>query len=410
MSNFARGTRQALTIARRDFVATVFAPTFLLFLLTPVFMIGLGIAGGYSAASVSSGGAEKAVIVAIAPADRAAPLIAVDTQMRLLFPPHGENARPALRIEVPERDMAAQARSLFARGDMDVQAVLYGPLEHPQILRGALASGEATYLAQLAEQTLRAEKAGGTTQLSDAEITVFARDQTSSGGRRQVAYFASLGLFLMTLMLSGQAVGAMAEERSNKVIEVLAAAVPLESVFFGKLLGAFGSAVLFIGFWGALLLNLPRLMPPDATSRFAEFGAAVGPVFPLLFVAYFTMAYMLLSAVFLGIGALASTQREIQLLSFPITILQFAVFGFATFGAARPDSWIATATQIFPLSSPIAMAARAAYSPELWPHALALGWQALWVAITVTIAARMFRRGVLKSGSPRRRAKKTASA
>jgi ABC-2 type transport system permease protein len=29
-------------------------------------------------------------------------------------------------------------------------------------------------------------------------------------------------------------------------------------------------------------------------------------------------------------------------------------------------------------------------------------WQALWVAITVTVAARLFRRGVLKSGSPKR--------
>ncbi|MEI9851044.1 MAG: hypothetical protein WDN24_09590 [Sphingomonas sp.] len=42
------------------------------------------------------------------------------------------------------------------------------------------------------------------------------------------------------------------------MIEVLAAAVPLESVFFGKLLGAFGTAVLFVAFWGTLLANLPR--------------------------------------------------------------------------------------------------------------------------------------------------------
>ncbi len=49
------------------------------------------------------------------------------------------------------------------------------------------------------------------------------------------------------------------------------------------------------------------------------------------------------------------------------------------------------------------MAARAANSPEVWPHFVALGWQALWVAITVTIGARVFRRGVLKSGSPKLR-------
>lgn len=405
-SNFGRAARQALTIARRDFVATVFAPTFLLFLLTPVFMIGFGIVGGMSAATATDSGGDKQRIVVIAPADRAALLTATDRQLRLMFPNPG--ARPPLRIDMPGENIPAQAQAMFDRDQDEVAAVLYGPLEHPHILRTPSARNEGAYLAQLAEQALRAEKAGSPAQLSDAVTTVVSRGQVTSSGKGQVAYFAALGVFFLTLMLSGQAVGAMAEERSNKVIEILAAAVPLESVFFGKLLGAFGSAVLFIGFWGAMLTALPRFLPPGFSAAFAELGAAVGPIFPLLFVAYFTMAYMLLSAVFLGVGALASTQREIQMLSLPITVFQVAVLGFATFGAAHPDSWIATASQIFPFSSPHAMAARAANSPELWPHALALVWQLFWVAIVVTIAARLFRRGVLKSGSPKIRRKKAA--
>jgi ABC-2 type transport system permease protein len=114
------------------------------------------------------------------------------------------------------------------------------------------------------------------------------------------------------------------------------------------------------------------------------------------------MAYMLQSAVFLGVGSLAGTQREIQMLSLPITIFQFAMLGFASYAAGHADSWAARAAEIFPFSSPRAMAAHAANSPALWPHALALAWQILWVAITVTVAARLFRRGVLKSGSPNR--------
>jgi ABC-2 type transport system permease protein len=45
------------------------------------------------------------------------------------------------------------------------------------------------------------------------------------------------------------------------------------------------------------------------------------------------------------------------------------------------------------------MVARAANAPEIWPHLLAIVWQALWLAITITIGARAFRRGVLQSGS-----------
>ena len=129
-------------------------------------------------------------------------------------------------------------------------------------------------------------------------------------------------------------------------------------------------------------------------------------MFGLLFFAYFVMAYMLLGAVFLGLGAQASTQRELQMLSLPITIFQVAMFGFAVAAAADPTSWTATAAAAFPFSSPFAMVARAANSPELLPHLLALAWQALWVALTITVAARLFRRGVLQSGSPKLRLRK----
>src|SRR3546814_11473901 len=58
---------------------------------------------------------------------------------------------------------------------------------------------------------------------------------------------------------------------------------------------------------------------------------------------------------------------------------------------------------LFPYSSPLAMIAYAAREPEIWPHVVALFWQALWVAITVSVAAGWFKRGVLKSGPSRRR-------
>jgi len=124
-------------------------------------------------------------------------------------------------------------------------------------------------------------------------------------------------------------------------------------------------------------------------------------MFFLLFFAYFAMAYLLLGAVFLGAGAQASTPRELQMLSLPITIIQVAMFGLALKAIGAPEAATTRFIELFPLSSPYAMAARAADKPDLWPHVAALGWQALWVAIAITIGARVFRRGVLKSGSGR---------
>jgi ABC-2 type transport system permease protein len=45
------------------------------------------------------------------------------------------------------------------------------------------------------------------------------------------------------------------------------------------------------------------------------------------------------------------------------------------------------------------MAGRAASGSQWWPHVAALAWQLLWVAVFITIGARLFRRGVLQSGS-----------
>jgi ABC-2 type transport system permease protein len=402
MSKFGRTLRQTLTIARRDFIATVFTPTFLLFLLAPVFMFGFGAIGGVGAASMAKSTSGKVRIVAIVPdADRQS-LIRADSELRRLF--RLDEAPPALFFERPGDDPELQARALFESADFDATAALYGPLDRPKILYAPPSLRHANYLQQLAEQARRSARLGPE-RLVQADIQSVRREAISSSGKGQAAFLTVFGLFMLSLMLSSQVVSSMAEERSNKVIEVLAAATPLESVFLGKLLGTFGIALLFLLFWGSVFTQIGQLLPSDIAAGLMDIAPATGPIFPLLFFVYFTMAYLLLGAVFLGIGAQAATPREIQMLSLPITIFQVGMFGFAAAAASQPGSWLATAAEVFPFSSPFAMGARAANEPELWPHFAALAWQGLWVAITVTIGARLFRRGVLQSGGPKFRLK-----
>jgi ABC-2 type transport system permease protein len=264
-------------------------------------------------------------------------------------------------------------------------------------------SGRRTgdYLAELAEQGLRTDPLAAERRLSTPIRQSIARQTTSPIGEGRAAFFTVFALFFLTLLLAGQVAGSMAEERSNKVIEVLAAAIPLESVFLGKLVGMFGVALVFLAFWGSIALNVTRVVPPEVAQALSGVGPAIGwPLFVLLFLAYFTMAYMLLGAVFLGIGAQASTPREIQMLSLPITLFQVGMFALSSAAAASPDALVATVAQVFPFSSPFAMGARAANDPALWPHIAALAWQALWVALSVAVGARAFRRGVLQSSGP----------
>jgi ABC-2 type transport system permease protein len=398
MSRFRRTARQTLTIARRDFVATVFTPIFLLFLFAPVLMGSFGAIGGMGAASMNDGAVDRSRLVAIVPPATATVMAREDGRLRALF---RRDERPAaLAFQTPGADPAAQARAAMADRDHDVDAVLYGPLATPAILVAPGARRAPAYLETLAQATLAAEMPGAVTVR--ATRTEATRTRASIGGQHQSGFFAVFGIFFLTLFLAGQVVGTMAEERNNKVVEILAAAVPLEAVFFGKLIGMFGVAVLFVGFWGTVVGQIASLMPAGAAAAIGDLTPAVGgPTFALLFAAYFSMAYLLLGSVFLGIGAQASTMREIQMLSLPITLVQVGMFALASAAARMPGSGVAMVAEIFPLSSPFAMAGRAANSPELWPHLLALLWQGLWVALFITAGARLFRRGVLKSGGGR---------
>ena len=398
MSRFRIRLRQIWTIARRDFVATVFTPTFLIFLLAPVVMGSFGAIGGLGANAASQGASAKTRIVAIVDPARSADIAALDLRLRRLYR-DPEEAPPILQTEAPASDPAVQARAQFDDKRIDVAAVLYGPLTAPQILTMPRSTRAGDYLAELAESLLRADRSG-IAPLSHATRTTITRAAPTLRGANASGFFAVFALFFLTLLLAGQVVSGVAEERGNKVIEVLAAAVPLESVFFGKLLGTFGVAVLFLIFWGTLLSQASLLMPANFASGLAGLTPALGmPVFTVLFFAYFTMAYMLLGAVFLGVGAQAASVREIQLLSLPITLIQVGMFGLGAVAVSKPDSWISTFAAIFPLSSPYYMAGRAAQSAGLGVHVLALLWQALWVAIFIAIGVRAFRRGVLQSGS-----------
>jgi len=386
----------AIVIARRDFLSIVGTPTFLLFLLAPFFMLSFGLVGGLGASRVATSVQDKARLVVIATPADIVRLKRADGELRELF--RTIDAPPPIVYRTPESDLEAQAQRLFDDSGLAPSALLYGPLDAPQVRYDAIGARSARYLAGLAERALRDAREPVSTPLSKPAIREVPRGAATDGGRQSTGFAAVFVIFLLTLLLAGQAVGMLAEEKSNKVIEVLAAAAPLEAVFFGKLIGLFGVALVFVAFWGTLGGGTLVLLP-DRDQIVAGLQPAVGLVpFLLLGACYFTMAYMLLGAIFLGVGAQAATMREIQMLSLPITIFQVAMFGLSTAAAGDPGSDIARFAEWFPFSSPFAMAARAATDPAITPHLLALAWQSLWVAATIWVAARLFRTGVLKAG------------
>ena len=143
-------------------------------------------------------------------------------------------------------------------------------------------------------------------------------------------------LFLLTILLAGMLLSQLIEEKSNKVIEVLAAAVPIDAIFLGKLFAMLAMSLVGIAVWtsaGAVAIAICRAAGLARCPRRRSAGRSSSRSS----VVYFSMSYLLIGAVFLGIGAQASTVREVQTLSMPVTMAQVVIFGFASLGVGKPD-------------------------------------------------------------------------
>ena len=389
--------RSAFVIGRRDFTATVMSKAFLLFLLGPLFPVLMGVAFGGIGARIDHG-AERPVVAVVASPSDFARLSASHARLAAVMP---DSPLVVLSRQDPRADAARQRVQLLHQEKPPVLGVLEGGLAAPHFT-GAV-SGDGRTIRQLMWM------------IDDARVTDNARDRPArrplavtiterstgsvSAARAVTAYGGQALLFILTILLAGMLLSQLIEEKSNKVIEILAAAVPVDAIFLGKLFAMLAMSLIGIAVWSVAGAAAIAIWSGKGLSGLP--GPAVGwPMFLALVPLYFAMSYLLIGSVFLGIGSQASTVREVQTLSMPVTMAQVMLFGFASIGVGDPNGAQAIAAAIFPLSSPFAMLGRAAEDPALWPHLAAILWQALWVALILRAAAGLFRRSVLKSGQP----------
>ncbi len=380
----------ALVVARRDFTAILFSRSFFFFLLGPLFpLIVGGLAGGIGQ-RVQQNTDRPELGVAMSAAD----IKALTAAYHQLEPRIGRSLPVLLIIrEVGPGESVNPAEAIKdKRGNL--AAVLTGTLAAP-VLTGTKErieqwQGPISLLAAQAQG--QGPKAYPDVTLS--RIATSTADQTHS--RLITAQLGQTVLFLLMMLLAGMVLSNLVEEKGNKIIEVLAAAIPMDAVFLGKLFAMLAVSMVGITVWA----SVGSVVWFTAGHSLGEFPApAVGwPLFLGLGVVYFAMGYLLLGSVFLAIGSMATTVREVQTLSMPVTMLQLLNFFFASYAMSQPGTAVELAAAIVPFSSPFAMLSRAAQDPRLWPHIAALGWQLVCVALFVRAGATLFRKRVMKSG------------
>jgi ABC-2 type transport system permease protein len=378
----------AMVVARRDFTAILFSRSFLFFLLGPLFPIVVAVMAAGVGQRVQTSADTPRIGIAMSGEDALRMTTARDSLIGFAGIP-----LPDMRVIAEVRPSEAfDARARLAKDDTTAiisgtpaSPVLTGPKRWVEEWRGPV--------------SLIAAQAEGNGPRDYADVrteVVVAKRGESRSARLKTAQGAQTLLFLLTMILAGMVLSNLVEEKGNKIIEILAAAIPMDAVFFGKLFAMLGVSFVGIAVWGsmvgALVLAAGSALPSLPVP-------AVG--WPLLFalgVIYFAMAYLLLGSLFLAIGSLATTVREVQTLSMPVTMLQLINFFLASFAMTEAGSRLEIAAIVIPFSSPFAMLARAALDPAIMPHMLAIAWQSFCVIVFVKLGSRMFRKRVMKSG------------
>lgn len=378
-----RTLRSAMVIARRDYIATVWSKTFLIFLIGP--MLPLIFAGVASLlADKGSDQPEGRDAVAIVMPARDAQMIA------------NAQAQLAQRLgnQIPSFDRHAPAPG---------QAVLDGTLDQPHLTGSSEAIQDLTGPIGLILDRASTDRALGKAVPAPVKLETTAfHSQEHGGDRSKIAMPAEFVLFFITFLIASMLVSNLVEEKANKIIELLASAVPVDAIFIGKLVAMLGATLTGMVVWASCAAVGIEVF---VTAGSVPTPAVGWPIFLGLGLIYFIMLFLLWGVIYLGVGAQAGSAREAQTLAMPLSLAQALVFTFASSQASHPDRPIALIAAVFPWSSPFAMLARAAILPALWPHLAALALQFITLLVAVRLGARLFRTNILKTGRPTRQPK-----
>ncbi len=259
------------------------------------------------------------------------------------------------------------------------------------------------------------------------QFTVTNLQQGQSG--RSVSDWVSglilgyIGIVLMfvTILLYGVSVAqGVAEEKGNRIMEILVLAATPFQLMAGKILGigaagltqmaslvlvGIGMFALQIPIHSALLGNTPGGLQIAITST--------SITLLLLILLYFILAFALYSSLYAAVGALVQRQEDAQRAGTPITLL-FTV-GYITCLSVIsipgvPDSTWFKVMSYIPFWTPTTMLARIGVGTVAWWEILiTVGLMLLVVPISAWVSARIYRYGILMYGQKRMKLSKLIS-
>ena len=228
-------------------------------------------------------------------------------------------------------------------------------------------------------------------------VSATAQGQTGGGGMQMMPFLVTIVIIVPLFSGAGYLFQSLAQEKTNRVMEILLVSLRPAQLLTGKLLGL-GALTLFqYAIWVGLGLAGLLAVGRDVGQMLAGIRL---PAHQLWLVAPFALGgFLLYAALMAGIGALARDVEDGRVWLFVISLpLMLPIYLGVTITGA-PDSVLAIGLSLFPFSSPVAMLLRitGAVVP-VWQIVLSLMLLALTGVGAVWLMARLFRAQTLLSG------------
>lgn len=241
-----------------------------------------------------------------------------------------------------------------------------------------------------------------------------------------IGYILGFVIYIMIFASGNMVMAGVMEEKSTRIVEVLASAVRSVDLMLGKILGVGAVMVLQILLWGVLTLLFSsvavQFIPSVDATQMADMasggtaGEAMGNVESALAVAkdsfgainlggvllsflFFSLfGYLLYAALFAAVGSAVEDQNDTGQLILPITIpLIIALMGMIMV-IKSPDGNVGFWLSIIPFTSPVIMPVRVAAGVPMWEVLLAGILLVLTMVAVLWLAARIYRQGILRFG------------
>ncbi|HSD29835.1 MAG TPA: ABC transporter permease [Vicinamibacteria bacterium] len=293
-------------------------------------------------------------------------------------------------LVIPEDALAKSTASYFGRNVSNridlrtMERAVSDLLVGHRLTDAGLESGKVKALTRELElKTIRLSEAG---------------EREDRGMTAMLASIIMMTILYTSIIMWGQIVmTSIIEEKSSRVVEVMASGVPATTLLTGKLVGVGGAGLTQFLVWSLSLfgISLAAAGPLAGALSMPE----ITPVMLVSFVLFFLLGFFFYATLYAAIGAAVNTVQEAQNLMWPV--LTPIIIGMVSFTAVleAPDGALSVAMSMIPGISPLIMFLRIVVStPPLWQIALSIVLLLLGIFGVVRVAARIYRVGILMYG------------